>query len=353
MSDNKIIDTLVLSGGSVKAIATMGAILELEENGKLQHIKRYAGTSAGSIICALLNIEYTPQEIIDTFFNEKSKMIYDAFYKIPFNLYYYGLFSGNGITKLIKTLFKNRGFDENITFSELFNKTGKELVITGTCLNTRDTIYFNHLTFPDFSVINAIRISMSIPFFFKSIQVNIEGKEHVFVDGALLNNFPLYYFDVLDSTGKYIKCCSELKKKHNEECNKKCNKECKDECKDECSKEYDTFNVKNIYNCDSTIGIMILDQNTLADTDNYYNGFDIIKNLVSFTESLLNTMITKIDESNFINPMTGFKNNFFNRVIAIPIPIKVGLFDFDMSDETKEILVASGRETTRKFLDLE
>ena len=59
---NKIYDTLVLSGSSIKGFAFLGALQYLYENNKL-NIDNYIGTSAGAIISYLLIIGYTPIEI--------------------------------------------------------------------------------------------------------------------------------------------------------------------------------------------------------------------------------------------------------------------------------------------------
>ena len=60
---NKKYENLVFSGGGMKGLAYCGAVEVLEKFGILKNIKRYAGSSAGSIMASLLAIGYTPTEL--------------------------------------------------------------------------------------------------------------------------------------------------------------------------------------------------------------------------------------------------------------------------------------------------
>lgn len=56
------IDSLVMEGGGVKGAVYGGAVLALDEAGLLQHIRNFAGTSAGSFMAAMLAVGYTACE---------------------------------------------------------------------------------------------------------------------------------------------------------------------------------------------------------------------------------------------------------------------------------------------------
>ena len=84
--------------------------------------------------------------------------------------------------------------------------TGVDLVITGTNVSKNRTAYFSVGYTPDFSVAEAISLSMSIPLLFKPAL--IDGDVHrsaspeynesyrgLWVDGGMLNNYPLHAFD--------------------------------------------------------------------------------------------------------------------------------------------------------------
>lgn len=323
------INTLIISGGGSKMVTAIGAISVLEQKDILKNIVKYAGSSAGSIICVLLNIGLTPDEIEKTVFSQSSHLVKDSFYKIPFNLLFnYGLFNGSKMVKYIETLFVEKGFDSNITFAQLNEKTGKTLVLTGTSLNEMDTFYFNHHTMPDMKVIDALRISISIPLYFTSVEQKIQDKIHVFVDGGLLNNFPMYYFKIVDDTGKYILTSKDLVKE----------------------KQLATKKFKYI-NCSNTIGIMYLENGEIKNVDDFYQGFNIINNISDYFPALLDTVLNKIQEDNFRDPITGAKENFFRNVICIKIPIKISAVDFDLSQEKKDILIKSGEDAANEYFN--
>lgn len=318
-----MIKTLIVSGGGNRSIATLGALQELEKKGILNNIIRYAGASAGALICTLLNLGFTTSEIITCILSFNSTNIKDSFYKIPFNiLFNYGLYSGDKMMSRIKLLFKQKGFDSNITFNELFIKTRKVLVITGTSLSVYETYYFNTNTSPDMKIIDALSISMCIPFLFTRVKYTIEKKVHTFVDGGLLMNFPMHYFETCDLLGKYVYTNTELSHA-------------------KCSCE--------IYNLNDTIGIMLLNDGESTDISDFYKGYNKITNIKSYIDSLIGTIMNKIEESNFLNPITGSKTDFFDDVIAISVPENVSTLDFNLSDKCKEELVQYGVNAAKAF----
>jgi NTE family protein len=71
---------------------------------------------------------------------------------------------------------------------ELYNKTNKYLSITSVCLDTHEAVYISHETFPDIPVWKAILMSCSIPLIFKPI----EWENKLYIDGGLVDNFPLF-----------------------------------------------------------------------------------------------------------------------------------------------------------------
>lgn len=329
------IDTIVISGGGIRSIAVIGTLKYLEQNNILLSIKKYAGSSAGAVLVLLLNIGYTPSEIYDSIFSQKSSMVYDNFIKIPYNLLVnYGLFSGVKIADYLSELIVKKGFDKNTSFKQLYEKTGKTIVLTGSSLTDRDTYYFNHHNTPEMKVIDAVRISIGIPLFFTSVKYTIDNISHVFVDGGMLNNFPLYYFDICDSMGKYILTCKELTV---------------EKIKDD---KLIKVNFKNIDYKENVIGIMLIDDNETRDVDNFYNDKTIITNFSQYITAFIDTILSKIETDNFINPLTGVKSNFFNRVITISIPKNITAINFNISETTKQLLINKGTIAAQEFFEI-
>lgn len=323
------IDTLAIQGGGIKLITAIGALRILEQKDLMKGINKLAGSSAGAIICVLLNIGFTADEIESTVFSQTSSIVHDFFLKIPYHLLFnYGLYTGNKMIKYIQTLFTEKGFDLDITFSQLYEKTGKTLVLTGTSLNTMDTFYFNYHTMPDMKVIDALRISISIPIYFTSVEYKINDITHIMVDGGTLQNFPIYYFDIVDNTGKYILTSKDLVKE----------------------KELVMKKLKCI-DCSKTLGIMYLDKDQEQNVDYFYQGFTQITNIYEYCTTLLNTFLTKIEQDNFKNPVTGAKNNFFNNIICIPMPFNVNAVNFNLPKEKKDLLIKAGEDAANKYFN--
>ena len=219
-------DSLAFSGGGARGPAYAGVMKYLQEKGKLKNIKRFIGTSAGSIMCTFMSIA----TYYDNNRDKDSKPFVDIVYEIVkeanfidfidnpklkksilkqnFNPYtnnllssiasvskdldnQYALCSGNKILNFFKKSLTIFGLDKNITLEELYKKTGNHLVLVSCSLSYRKTAYFDHLTAPDLPVAEAMRASMAIPFVFKPVKYNND----FFVDGGTTNNYPIEYFD--------------------------------------------------------------------------------------------------------------------------------------------------------------
>lgn len=176
---------LVLSGGGVKGVGLIGALQILDEHDCLANLHTFVGSSIGAMIAAMLVIGYKPQEQFDVMCNINIQEMQEIDIWKLFT--HFGLDAAAKIVKYIKTLFRAKNIPTDITFEQLYQLTGKRLIITGTCVNTHKIEYFDDNTTQKLSVIDAIRISISIPFLFTSPKYN--GNQYV--DGGLLDNFPL------------------------------------------------------------------------------------------------------------------------------------------------------------------
>ena len=186
--DYKTIDTLVLSGGGVKGLYYIGIIKKLEELNIINNINTIAGTSIGAFFGSLITIGYTSQELVDfvLLFNlsNMKKIAYQNFFS------YFGIDEGNNLELILEKMFNLKGYQKNITYKELFEKTKKELIITGVCINEKKCYYFSHKNTPEMNVLKSIRISTSIPLYFTPIQYN----NMLWVDGSVIDNYPINLF---------------------------------------------------------------------------------------------------------------------------------------------------------------
>jgi predicted acylesterase/phospholipase RssA len=179
---------LVISGGSVRGIAHLGALQCLSEMNLLDEIDSMAGSSIGGLIVALLCIGYKPLELYE--FNKKyqferlKQLDYDDFF------FSYGIDKGKRVEFVIKKLIKHKLGNEDVTLKEVFDKTKINLFLTTSCLNDDSVKYLNHVDDPDLPLHLAIRMSISIPIFY--VPVLYQGK--YYIDGGCKDNYPINLF---------------------------------------------------------------------------------------------------------------------------------------------------------------
>ncbi len=204
---------LVMEGGGIRGIAYGGALKELETQGILPGIQRVGGTSAGAIQAALLAVGYSPDEIIAVvnempvqqlndgrliFFGGSSRLIKQ-----------FGWYRGDKFTQVMDQLVARKTGSANYTLGQLHTLASqgkaRDLYVTGTNLTRQCVQVFSYETHPEMRIADAVRISMSIPLYFRAVLLDKQGRVvrqpakgqevEVLVDGGLLANFPIDLFD--------------------------------------------------------------------------------------------------------------------------------------------------------------
>ena len=69
--------------------------------------------------------------------------------------------------------------------------TKKKLILTGTCLNTGKAVYFSYEKYPNMRVLDALRITISVPILFDPVKFN----DRYYVDGGCIDNYPISLFN--------------------------------------------------------------------------------------------------------------------------------------------------------------
>lgn len=288
---------IVCEGGGVKGIALLGAIYYLEEQGYT--FERFAGTSAGAIVTSLLAVGYTGKDLKNMLLNLDFK---DFYVKNKLNLLPFigptislfknkGLFSGNNIEKYLYKLYKAKG---KTKFKDIsINGVSPLKIIASDITNKRllilpdDLVKYN-IDPLEFSIAKAVRMSISIPFYFNPVILKNGKNSSFIVDGGLLSNFPIWLFDV------------------------------------ENNPRWPTFGLKLISNND-------------LKTVNPSKS-----NLITYSCDVIDTILTKDDEA-FLN------NKDSVRTIKIRT-YDVGTVDFDISKDEYLKLFNSGYDCAKTFL---
>jgi NTE family protein len=195
-------DTICFSGGGIKGISFIGVIEYLEKKLYIntKNINNWVGTSIGAIFAFIYSLGYTTYEIkkiiLEFNFNKLEPNI-DIDCLLEFN----GIDNGNKFIYIMKQFIKKKFNIEEISFSQLFQLTNNKLTIIGTNFSKGTEAVFNIDNTPDMLIIDALRISISIPIIFTPILYNSD----YYIDGAIINNFPIKYCNPLTTLGIYIK----------------------------------------------------------------------------------------------------------------------------------------------------
>lgn len=187
---------LIFEGGGVKGIAYLGALEELNKRGIMEDIKRVGGASAGAINAVLLALDYSHAEMQGILFGMTFRNFMDSDWGICRDtvrlIHKFGWYKGDFFTEWIGDLIQKKAGNGKATFNDLRNMGFRDLYIIGTNLSTGFAEVFSYEHTPRMRVVDAVRISMSIPLFFAAVPT-FAGD--LYVDGGLLENYPVKLFD--------------------------------------------------------------------------------------------------------------------------------------------------------------
>lgn len=224
---------LVLEGGGVKGIALVGALSVLEERGFEFH--RVAGSSAGAIVGSLVAARMdaaTMTSVVDSIDYRKFK---DPTFLSHFSvvgkgasfLFNKGVYKGAAVEKWIAAQLSSCGITTFADLSDADHDPGctsanpakaYRLIVTASDISN-GRLALLPWDYPDHyptsaadrginerSVAEAVRSSMSIPFFYEPRKLTYRGgpdrdqaRTAVMVDGGMLSNFPVQVFDRTDA----------------------------------------------------------------------------------------------------------------------------------------------------------
>jgi predicted acylesterase/phospholipase RssA len=165
----------------------IGALKVLEND--LVDVEEISGSSAGAIITLFLATGMTVDEILTTSLSIDIQQLM----KIKIRSFY-NKFGFVDVDPIRKKLVDVCGFDP--TFKEIDMK----IYISAFCLNTSQTVYFSKDTHPDMKVIDAVCMSMAVPFIFACGKYN----GYTYVDGGTMEQYPLTPF--IDKKSHEITC---------------------------------------------------------------------------------------------------------------------------------------------------
>lgn len=193
---------LVLSGGGAKGLAHIAVIRALEENGI--PIDYISGTSMGAIVGGLYAAGYTPDEMEQLFKSEQFKFWTTGRIQEEYRYFYrkqeddpswmeLNLLRTQEKLKIMppSNLIPEEQMD--FAFMEMFSdvtaackRDFNQLFVPYFCVAT-DVFKSSEIVFRNGDLGEAIRGSMTFPFYFKPIEIN----GSLVFDGGIVNNFPV------------------------------------------------------------------------------------------------------------------------------------------------------------------
>lgn len=189
------IKVIILEGGGIRGLSYIGVAKALETRGLLKDIEIFISSSAGSIFAGLLacgaDTKFLEDNVKKTNFNyfcDGLGWYIGEAYRFSWKM---GMYNGDYFLNWYRDLLKNLTGNKDITLKEIYDKYGKQIILTATNLNERKTYYFNKDNYPDLSLAQAVRMSMSIPLFF----VPVYYQNSYWIDGGYLDNYPFDYCD--------------------------------------------------------------------------------------------------------------------------------------------------------------
>jgi NTE family protein len=166
---------LVLGPSSMGYYSFLGALSVLD----LSDLEEISGASAGALLGLLLSVGKTVDEIMKI--SLEIEMAAHMKMNLSSMMLNYGLVSNGPIRDTI-----TKSIGGNLKFRDL----PKKLHVAAVCLEKTETEYFSVDNAPDMSAVDAVLMSISLPFLIESVSYN----GYTYVDGGMLEQLPLCAF---------------------------------------------------------------------------------------------------------------------------------------------------------------
>lgn len=309
---NMGIEFVVFSGGGISGVAYSGVIKELECWGIRDQVTHWIGSSAGAICAAMGALGAKSDDISQVLIETDIRTFLDGVPQPSPNDSWWSVLTkySQAIHELVRRLgavpgkcFKTwfgaqmmkLGYDPNITFIELYQCTGRHLIVTITSVNTYETLYISPASYPYMKIIDAVHASMLVPFIFQPVMMKDGSITRLLLDGGMLDNYPLNATDVVSDKGELL-----------------------------------AVNRK-------ALGFVLIANGRWAPEYTRIDG--LFKYIFTFIKSLHNR----------IHSLQGSQSYFWDRTVPIDTE-DVEAMDFEISKNKMVRLIETGREATRKFL---
>lgn len=179
---------IVLSSGGIRGLAFIGALLELKKKNMLKYVNEILGVSIGALFGLGVCLKYSIEEMYMLGSNMDFTLLINIDPDLAFEYFEkFGVDDGSQLKKFVSSILKAKGYNINITFKELYEKTNYYFRCFATNLNNCTLKEFSYKETPHEHVLFGVVASMSIPcFYIPQMKDNI-----LYVDGAVFDSYPI------------------------------------------------------------------------------------------------------------------------------------------------------------------
>lgn len=169
---------LALGPGAIGYFSMLGAVNKLWDSGALHDLETISGASAGALLAVMIAVfKFDFEKILQASLDVP---IHQLKPKIKTLLVSYGLIPITTTQKMIRDVIPD------MTFKELYERFEKKVYISAYCVEVTKTHYFSVDSHPDMSIIDAVCMSISVPFLFAACT---HGDWH-YLDGGAAESAP-------------------------------------------------------------------------------------------------------------------------------------------------------------------
>ena len=317
-------ENFVFEGGGVLGYAYVGVVEELENHNILG--MRFAGSSAGSLAAGLLACRITSAQLRKAMDSFDMNAMFDTSC-LPFvNAYRFWYQGGWAKGKRLREWYGNLlaqlcDGNKDITFAQIEQKFGTKVVVTGTHLESKRTVYYGTDQTPDMTLLDAVDISTRYPAAFPMVR-NGKGS---WWDGGIGDNFPMHVFD------RHADDCPRQSENGTCDQTRLPSKHCRKRIANQA-----TVGFKFVGGASKAVQTCCKE---IADgqhcTERIENVLDAFKSVAA--------MILELSRQVHVH------EEDWKRTVRIDVA-DISAMDFHLSDDEKQLLIDNARNATRKFI---
>lgn len=189
---------LLMSGGGLSGITYLGVYRFLKQYNMFDKIRTIYGVSMGAMFAFLFGFDIGCDKAEDIFLGKNSLLEREdvcsySSKEMLHILQKKGAFSTKRIRMVAEIVLEQLYGIKDITFAEYLKRTGRDIHICATCVNTQTVEDFCNEFHPNMSVLTALEASACIPLIFQPVQY----QGNLYIDGGCSYNLPLHLISMV------------------------------------------------------------------------------------------------------------------------------------------------------------